>query len=63
MERTKTKAFNVASLRVRTGGARRFIVPTTLSIEPAWGDFPNAGRKPAAKSALAILRNSRRKAG
>ena len=49
MERTKTKAFNVVSLRVPTGGARRFIVPTTLSIEPAKGDFPDAGRKPAAK--------------
>ena len=62
MERTKTKAFNVAILRVRTGGARRFIVPTTISIEPAKGDFPNAGRKPAAL-ALTIRPNSRRKAG
>ncbi len=49
MERTKTKAFNVVSLRVPTGRARQFIVPTTISIEPAKGDLSNAGRKPAAK--------------
>ncbi len=35
MEQTKTKAFNVAILRVPTGGARRSLIPTTLSIEPA----------------------------
>ncbi len=63
MERPKTKAFNVVSLRVSTGRARRFIVPTTLSIEPVKGDFPDVGWKPAAKSALAIQRNSKRKAG
>ncbi len=62
MERPKTKAFNVVSLRPPTGGARRFIVPTTLSIEPAKGDFPDAGGS-LLRSALTIRPNSRRKAG
>ena len=62
MERTKTKAFNVVSLRVRTGRAQRFIVPSTLWSESAKGDFPDVERKPAAL-ALAIRPNSKRKAG
>ncbi len=49
MERPKTKAFNVAILPVPTGRAQRFIVPNPLWSEPAWGDFPDARRKPAAK--------------
>ena len=79
MERPKTKAFNVVSLRGPTGRAQQFIVPTTLVkkavlrrqssegqenkfllpealyllpflwSKPAWGDFPDVGRKPAAK--------------
>ncbi len=49
MESPKTKAFNVAILRPPTGGARRFIVPTSLWIEPARGDWHDAVRKPAAK--------------
>ena len=49
MERPKTKAFNVAILRPPTGGARQFIVPTNLSSEPAIENFPDVGRKPAAK--------------
>ena len=44
MESPKTKAFNVAILRLPTGGARRFIVPNSLWSEPAWGDFPDAGQ-------------------
>ncbi len=71
MERTKTKAFNVVSLRVRTGRAQRFYeqAERSGSSSPILSGASQLEETSLTRggsllrSALAIQCNSRRKAG